>query len=158
MRMRKRKRTRVLMQKKKSNSVDMKAAGGLVYRKEPEAVQLLLILRNGVWDIPKGKLEPGESIPFCAIREVMEETGLDSEPVIEANLGTTIHSYSQGESEIQKETFWFLMSLSGEQNGFTPQAAEGIEKVEWVPADQAEKQVGYENLKNLIRRFQSHKV
>lgn len=146
------------MQKKKSSVVEMKAAGGLVYRKEPEAVHLLLILRNGVWDIPKGKLEPGESIPGCATREVMEETGLDSEPVIEANLGTTNHSYTQGDSEIQKETFWFLMSLSGKQNAFTPQAAEGIEKVEWVPAVQAEKQVGYENLKVLIRRFRDHKV
>lgn len=139
-----------------SKTVDMKAAGGLVYRKEPDAVHLLLILRNGVWDIPKGKLETGESIPDCAIREVMEEVGLDSEPVIEASLGTTSHSYTQGRTEIQKETYWFLMSLSGEQDGFTPQADEGIEKVRWVSAERAESQVGYENLKDLIRRFRNN--
>ena len=51
------------------------AAGGVVFRIEHEVVSILLIFRNGVWDLPKGKLEKGESIEMCASREVSEETG-----------------------------------------------------------------------------------
>ncbi len=49
------------------------AAGGLV---ENEKGEVLLIFRRGKWDLPKGKLDPGETIEQCAVREVEEETGL----------------------------------------------------------------------------------
>ena len=48
----------------------IEAAGGLVYNIEN---QLLMIFRNNKWDLPKGKLEVGENIQECAIREVEEE-------------------------------------------------------------------------------------
>ncbi|MFM8758223.1 MAG: NUDIX domain-containing protein, partial [Methylophilaceae bacterium] len=43
------------------------AAGGLV---ENELGQVLMIFRRGKWDLPKGKLDPNESIDECALREV----------------------------------------------------------------------------------------
>ena len=39
---------------------------------------LLFIYRRGKWDLPKGKIDPGESPEICAVREVKEETGLHS--------------------------------------------------------------------------------
>ena len=51
----------------------VEAAGGLVYNKEDE---LLMIFRNGKWDLPKGKKEKGEEIESCAKREVQEECGV----------------------------------------------------------------------------------
>jgi 8-oxo-dGTP pyrophosphatase MutT (NUDIX family) len=45
------------------------AAGGLVFNDRNE---LLMIYRRGFWDLPKGKLDPGERIEACAIREVQE--------------------------------------------------------------------------------------
>ena len=51
------------------------AAGGLVQNNEGA---FLLIYRRGFWDLPKGKLDLGESIPECAVREVQEETGLQT--------------------------------------------------------------------------------
>ena len=57
----------------------IKAAGGLVYNQENK---LLMIFRNGKWDLPKGKLEEGESIENCAIREVEEECGISNLQII----------------------------------------------------------------------------
>ena len=54
------------------------AAGGLVFNDKNE---LLMIFRRGKWDLPKGKLDEGEDIEDCAVREVKEETGLDVTPV-----------------------------------------------------------------------------
>ena len=49
------------------------AAGGLVTNAQGE---ILWIFRRGFWDLPKGKLDEGETIQSCAIREVEEETGV----------------------------------------------------------------------------------
>lgn len=144
------------MPAKMSKTVQMKAAGGLVYRSLEDEIQLLLIYRNGAWDLPKGKVEEGESIPGCAVREVMEEVGSSSKPVIKANLGTTDHSYVQVNVEIEKETFWFVMNFADSINDFEPQVAEGISKVEWVSPERAEDIVGYQNLKDLIQKFRAH--
>jgi ADP-ribose pyrophosphatase YjhB (NUDIX family) len=48
------------------------AAGGLV---ENEHGEILLIYRKKHWDLPKGKLDAGETLEECAVREVEEETG-----------------------------------------------------------------------------------
>ena len=56
-----------------ANYMLIEAAGGLVYNAKD---QLLMIFRNGKWDLPKGKLEVGENIEQCAMREVEEECGI----------------------------------------------------------------------------------
>ena len=141
---------------KMSKTVQVKAAGGLVYRRMQDGIQVLLIYRNGVWDLPKGKVEEGESIPGCAVREVMEEIGSPTEPEIIANLGTTEHSYEENSREIEKETYWFVMNFPETMNNFNPQVSEGISKVEWVAVERAEAMAGYENLKTLIQKFRAH--
>ena len=54
--------------------VEVTAGGGLVSNRRGD---YLLISRNGLWDLPKGHLEPGEDIRECSLREVQEETGVD---------------------------------------------------------------------------------
>ena len=109
------------------------AAGGLVRNSKDE---ILLIYRRGFWDLPKGKLDAGESIPDCAIREVQEETGLKS---IELGpfICTTTHAYYDKwlSKEVEKHTHWYAMqSLANET--LVPQTEEDIEKIEWVPMEQ----------------------
>src|SRR6476660_6289324 len=53
----------------------IKAAGGVVYTKDHE---VLMIFRRGKWDLPKGKLDEGEDLETCALREVKEGTGLET--------------------------------------------------------------------------------
>jgi len=106
---------------------ELDAAGGLV---ENTAGDVLLIYRNGLWDLPKGKLEEGESPEEGALREVKEECGIEN-----LSLGNhildTFHTYHLGGFRILKRTFWYYMK-SSDQN-FVPQQEEGIEKVKWVP-------------------------
>jgi 8-oxo-dGTP pyrophosphatase MutT (NUDIX family) len=105
------------------------AAGGLVLN---EKKQILMIFRRGKWDLPKGKLDEGESIEACAIREVMEETGLtklDLGPL----LIITHHTYFDPwiKQEVIKETHWYQMNTHADQT-LTPQTEEDIERIEWV--------------------------
>ncbi|WP_340106623.1 NUDIX hydrolase [Rhodohalobacter sp. 8-1] len=137
------------------DAVQIKAAGGLVIRfiKDSDTHEALLIFRNGVWDLPKGKLEKGESIPECATREVSEEIGLSSRADILADLGSTRHTYTLKGQPVEKETFWFLMHLAETVENFKPQKAEGITDVKWVPVKKAMEKVGFQNLEAVIRRF-----
>ncbi len=104
------------------------AAGGVVMRDPNE---ILMIHRNGRWDLPKGHWEVGESIEECAIREVEEECGIDSLH-IERKLCETLHAYKmRGEWEL-KRSHWYAMRSDNDTATLTPQTEEGIERVEWI--------------------------
>lgn len=105
------------------------AAGGLVLN---EANELLLIFRRGFWDLPKGKLDPNESIAECAVREVTEETGVTN--IHLGNLITiTSHEYYDTylKADVKKETHWFQMRVDGKPN-LIPQTTEDITAIEWT--------------------------
>lgn len=105
----------------------IKAAGGLVRNGKDE---LLLIFRRGKWDLPKGKLDKGETLEQCALREVEEETGLKG-VVIVSPLMVTYHTYHEGSKFILKESHWFNMQVNGEPP-LSPQTEEDIEEAKWV--------------------------
>lgn len=108
----------------------MPAAGGVVQ----SDAGILFIYRRGRWDLPKGKIDPGETPERAAVREVTEETGLQN-PEIIGFLGTTRHVYflpghSAGDQPVLKETHWFLMrGFSMEK--LVPEADEDIEDARW---------------------------
>lgn len=103
------------------------AAGGWVFNANKE---LLMILRNGLWDIPKGHIDKGETLEQCALREVMEETGIASLNLPEY-LGISRHIFMDKQKWILKITHWFAMQSDFEEE-LIPQTDEGIEKAEWV--------------------------
>jgi 8-oxo-dGTP pyrophosphatase MutT (NUDIX family) len=115
----------------KKKFVLIKAAGGLIHTKDDD---LLLIFRRGKWDLPKGKLDDGEDLETCAVREVNEETGLENVK-IEKPLCITYHTYYQEGKHILKESHWFLMKAK-KQTNLLPQLEENIDKCEWVPIGQ----------------------
>jgi 8-oxo-dGTP pyrophosphatase MutT (NUDIX family) len=126
------------------------AAGGLV----EENNQYLYIKRNGFWDLPKGKIEPGETIAQGAVREVSEECGIPL-PVIVKSMGISYHIYQMNQRLILKETHWYLMKLSEKVDSFSPQAIEGITEVAFYNKDfllQPNTKT-YQNLKDLIHRI-----
>ena len=103
------------------------AAGGCIKNEKNE---LLMIYRKGKWDLPKGKMDKGETAVECVVREVKEETGLKNVQLI-ASLTTTYHTYHEGSRFILKETFWFRMMADSKQE-LIPQKEEDINEVKWV--------------------------
>jgi ADP-ribose pyrophosphatase YjhB (NUDIX family) len=111
------------------------AGGGLVINEKNE---ILFIYRRQKWDLPKGKLNIGEKIEECAVREVMEETGIKNLTMGNLLVITT-HTYQEKGVSIQKETHWFSMNATTLDNPiFTPQLEEDIEKIEWVSSNKIE--------------------
>lgn len=102
------------------------AAGGLVL--DP-AGRGLFIFRRGFWDLPKGKIDEGETPPEAALREVTEETGLQRLQLVEP-LVTTWHTYRQKGKRFLKPTHWFLMHSAADE--LRLQREEDIEAAKWM--------------------------
>ncbi|MBK7966304.1 MAG: NUDIX domain-containing protein [Bacteroidetes bacterium] len=110
----------------------LKAAGGVVINSQTN--KLLMIFRNGKWDLPKGKIETGEEPDVAAVREVYEETGI-GELKLSKQIKTSFHTYPYKDTVILKKTYWFLMS-STDLSEPIPQQEEGIVEARWM--DKAE--------------------
>lgn len=116
----------------KKDKVIIEAAGGMVMNKKGE---LLMMLRRGKWDMPKGKWDPGETLEECALREVTEETGL-SPLILKQKLQVTYHTYPFNDKTALKPSHWFMMDYEGEQPPI-PQTEEDIMEVRWVDRETA---------------------
>ncbi|MBB6370653.1 8-oxo-dGTP pyrophosphatase MutT (NUDIX family) [Chryseobacterium shigense] len=131
----------------------IEAAGGLVNNPQGE---LLFIKRLGKWDLPKGKMEKGESREESAVREIEEETGLKDVELVKF-INTTYHIYIERNGEkILKCTHWFEMNFNGEDTS-KPQIEEGITEVAWKNTTQIEDEVfpsTFKNIKLIVKEFQ----
>ncbi len=114
--------------RKLSKSVRLiEAAGGLV---KNERKEYLVIFRNGIWDLPKGKIEEGEKTRKAAVREVEEECGIRVKKA-GRKICKTYHVYLQRNQELAlKKTHWYRMKAEG-QDKLKPQKEEGITKACW---------------------------
>jgi len=138
--------------KKFQNHFDViEAAGGIV---ENDEKKYLFIYRNGKWDLPKGKMEPGEKPDETAIREVKEECGIQN-IVIDHFLLDTYHLFTENKKKRLKITHWYKMREE-DKSPLIPQTEEGIEKVEWIDviSDQLPLNNSYENIKLLFSDLQ----
>lgn len=104
----------------------LEAAGG--YVADPQG-RLLVFFRRNSWDMPKGKIDPGETPEQAALREVQEETGLKN-LTLGAFLTHTWHTYTQKGERILKRTWWYQMTTADTK--VTPQKEEDIEEIQWV--------------------------
>ncbi len=108
----------------------IEAAGGLIKNSD----KYLFIFRLKKWDLPKGKLDEGETIEHAAIRECEEECAI-KELNITGQLPPTYHIYPYKGSFALKTSHWFIMESN--YNGILiPQIEENIEKAEWLSKEQ----------------------
>lgn len=127
----------------------IEAAGGVIFN--PDRTKILFIYRRNKWDLPKGKIDEGESVRKAAWREVAEECGLNTH-IIDEHIMDTYHIYAHKEKWILKKTYWFIMSA--EEEILTPQAEEDITKAEWIPIEDILKVISketYPMILDLIR-------
>jgi 8-oxo-dGTP pyrophosphatase MutT (NUDIX family) len=131
--------------------ISVPASGGVVIRNN----KLLFIFRNEKWDLPKGKIDQGESAKEAALREVAEECGIEGHRITKT-LPSTFHIYQSPLIDsfghwILKETHWFEMNYSGFENG-TPQTNENISAIKWFAKNELDEILTntYESLKPVI--------
>jgi 8-oxo-dGTP pyrophosphatase MutT (NUDIX family) len=126
------------------------SAGGVVFRIEAGA-PLFLLIRDSYanWGFPKGHVERGESTEDAALREVREETGLQT--LSSCGLIDTIDWYFRFRGRlIHKSCHFYLMETP--ESDTAPQHAEGITACQWVTYGEAHEAVSYANAREVLRR------
>ena len=109
------------------------SSGGVVYRVRDRQVELALCGRlTGLWALPKGTPDPGETLEQTARREVREETGLEVE--IEAPLGHIEYWFTLPHERVHKRVYFYLMAARG---GSVDDHDPEFDVVEWFPASAA---------------------
>ncbi len=133
----------------------IRAGGGLVIN---PFGKVLLIFRRGVWDLPKGKQDPGETLAQTALREVQEETGLSDLKLIE-KLNNGYHCYLMSKQRTLKRTRWYLM-MTQSPDQLVLQKEEGILDAAWFDPRELPKlrMPMYNNIRDVLIRYNAEKL
>lgn len=143
-----------LWQKFQKHFSHIEAAGGVVTNSNNK---ILFIHRLGIWDLPKGKVEKGETTEMAALREVEEECGI-TQLELKEFIGKTYHLYFQ-KNLILKSTTWYAMEYDGNETPI-PQKEEGIVLVEWKDKEEIQEILNstYENIQIVLNQSVLNKV
>ena len=127
----------------------IEAAGGVVKNDD----KILVIYRLGKWDLPKGKMEKGESTSESALREVEEECGVSGLKIVD-KLPEVMHAYALNGERILKITYWFDMRTSY-KGALHPQIEEDISVVKWVAKNDMQEVFNntYPSIKELLQLY-----
>jgi ADP-ribose pyrophosphatase YjhB (NUDIX family) len=125
----------------------------VVVRDRDEAVEVALIRPQGkgIWALPKGHPNPGESLTDCAAREVREETGLTA--TLEAPLGAIRYIYQfAGVRVLKSVTFFLFRYAHGVIDTLEPEMRQEVSTAAWVSIREAAALLAYKGEKEILRR------
>lgn len=127
----------------------IEAAGGIVLNINKE---ILFIFRRGKWDLPKGKMEVGETPEICAEREIEEETGV-GQLELKNKITDTYHIYEERGLEILKKTYWYFFTTSFEGTP-QPQTEEDISSISWIGKEKLDQPLSntYQSITDVIEK------
>jgi 8-oxo-dGTP pyrophosphatase MutT (NUDIX family) len=128
------------------------SAGGVVYRRSPDGIEVALAARRTrrgdlAWGLPKGLVEPDETPEEAALREVREESGLESQ--LEDSLGEIRYFYVWEGTRVRKLVRFFLMRATG---GDVSLHDDEMEDVRWFPLANAVRRATYRGEREVLER------
>jgi len=128
--------------------IKIRSAGIVLFRVNNDTIEYLLIKHpGGHWDVPKGKVEEGETTREAALRELLEETSLDAE-LIKGFFGETSYQYSDSEgNEVDKKVVFFLGKV---KEGDVTLSEEHLDCA-WLSHEAALERLTYENSRMVLR-------
>jgi 8-oxo-dGTP pyrophosphatase MutT (NUDIX family) len=126
------------------DAAEVKASGGVVWRRSPRGIEVALVHRPRYddWSFPKGKLTPGENWEDAALREVEEEIGLRCR--LGHELPPTSYRDPKGRAKVVR--YWMMEPLDGE---FAP--SREVDEMRWVDVGAARRVLSYEHDRALLR-------
>lgn len=136
---------------RRGNVEDLVSAGGVVYRKFNDHLEIVLcgLRSSSLWALPKGTPEEGESLEQTALREVREETGLDVD--IQASLGTIEYWFSGGQNGTRYHKtvhFYLMVPTGGDFSRHDPE----FDEVRWYPEHTVLNTMTYRDEINLVEK------
>ncbi len=129
---------------------DEVSAGGVVYRRTPAGVEVLICKAASYhrWVLPKGLVNAGEDVRTAAVRETEEEVGVKARIV--ADLGEPErYIYTARGMRVFKSVTYFLMAY---ESGSEQMHDMEMEEVRWLPIDEAIDLLEYDGAKKIVRR------
>jgi len=133
---------------------DQISSGGVVFRRSPSGQTQVAIISVGPqrrWQLPKGLVDPGEKPEATAVREVREETGVESR--LRAHIETIEYWYAGLERGIRVRFhkhvhFYLLEYVSGETDNHDRE----VNEARWVPIEEAPSQLAFEGERRVVER------
>ncbi len=128
------------------------AAGAVVTREHPtRGTEVVVVHRKRYddWSLPKGKLEAGESLPACAVREVFEETGVTVR--LNVPLDRMLYDMAPG---LKRVDWWTASVVSAVRRAPDHE----VDAVSWLPLRAALSRLSYDHDKLLVRQMMEQPV
>ena len=129
----------------------LESSGGVVCRTGETGPEIILCGRNcpQIWVLPKGTPDPGETREQTAVREVVEETGLQVER--EDYIGSIDYWFVRPSDRVRchKTVHYYLMRPTG---GHESLHDHEFDQVQWFPAEQALQALTYENEVHVVEK------
>ena len=111
----------------------VKSCGFLIYRTQPQR-SILLMKHPKRWDLPKGHVDEGETNYECALRELVEETGILEENLrVEKGFKFKDRYIVESKKGKKKKTLIIYLAELIHDVEIVPTEHEGFEWVDWNP-------------------------
>ncbi len=137
-----------------SKSIDQVSAGGVVYKEcEDKKVRVALIRDQNThkWILPKGRIEKGESLEETSLREIKEETGLQSLKFIKKIDKTNYWFRTKQKAKLTKEVHFFLYKDEDSYEDICVEKT-NFDKGQWFTKDEAIKKIGFPAQRKILNK------
>ncbi|GAA3575509.1 NUDIX hydrolase [Amycolatopsis ultiminotia] len=134
-------------------SVDVRAAGAVLWRPDGDGVEIALVHRPRYddWSLPKGKVDPGETLAATAVREIAEETGFRA--VLGRHVAQTEYQVpANGNGKLLKKTVDYF---SGAAVSGAFRANEEVDELRWLGLAEAERLLTRDTDVHVLREFRA---